>query len=198
MREIRATTASVAVATCLAAGPVEAQHGAPADGEWRSYAGDSGSTKYSPLDQITADNFGDLEVRWHWESVDSHLVHATPAGDSLVAADTLFDILQAEEPDPVHEPVFTVYAARPVAGQPVLERFRLANPLEGGSADVLDQRVDAPDDLPVRILPVQVVLPGVPGEDELHSRSLRSTPPPAAISSTDSKRRRAFAGLRSR
>ena len=99
MREIRATTAAVAVATCLAAGPAEAQYGAPADGEWRSYAGDSGSTKYSPLDQITADNFGDLDVRWHWESVDSHLVHSTPGGDSLVAADTLFDILQADEPD---------------------------------------------------------------------------------------------------
>ena len=93
------TTAVVATAACLATSPAEAQHGAPADGEWRSYAGDSGSTKYSPLDQITADNFGDLEVLWHWESVDSHLVHSTPGGDSLVAADTLFDILQAEEPD---------------------------------------------------------------------------------------------------
>ena len=99
MRWICATTAAIAAAACLAAGPAEAQHGAPAEGEWRSYAGDSGSTKYSPLDQITAENFGDLEVRWHWESVDSHLVHSTPAGDSLVAADTLFDILQAEEPD---------------------------------------------------------------------------------------------------
>ena len=99
MRWIRATPAAVIAAACLAAGPAEAQHGAPAEGEWRSYAGDSGSTKYSPLDQITAENFGDLEVRWHWQSVDSHLVHSTPAGDSLVAADTLFDILQAEEPD---------------------------------------------------------------------------------------------------
>ena len=99
MRWIGALTAATTIAGCLLAGPAEAQHGAPADGEWRSYAGDSGSTKYSPLDQITADNFGDLEVLWHWESVDSHLVHSTPGGDSLVAADTLFDILQAEEPD---------------------------------------------------------------------------------------------------
>ena len=99
MRWILATAAAIVAAACLLAGPAEAQHGAPADGEWRSYAGDSGSTKYSPLDQITADNFGDLEVLWHWESVDSHLVHSTPGGDSLVAADTLFDILQAEEPD---------------------------------------------------------------------------------------------------
>ena len=99
MRSIGARTAVVAAAVCLAAGPAEAQYGAPADGEWRSYAGDSGSTKYSPLDQITAANFADLEVRWHWESVDSHLVHSTADGDSLVAADTLFDLLQADEPD---------------------------------------------------------------------------------------------------
>ncbi len=97
MRWIHALTAVVMAAACLAAGPAEAQYGAPAGGEWRSYAGDSGSTKYSPLDQITADNFGDLEVLWHWRSVDSHLVHSAPAGDSLVAADTLFDILQAAE-----------------------------------------------------------------------------------------------------
>ena len=57
MRWIRATAAAVAAAL-LAVSPAAAQHGAPADGEWRSYAGDSGSTKYSPLDQITADNFG--------------------------------------------------------------------------------------------------------------------------------------------
>ena len=93
------TTAALAMTACLAAGPAQAQYGAPAGGEWRSYAGDSGSTKYSPLDQITAGNFADLEVRWHWTSVDAHLVRSTPGGDSLVAADTLFDILQADEPD---------------------------------------------------------------------------------------------------
>ena len=93
------TTAAFAAAACLAAAPAEAQYGAPAGGEWRSYAGDSGSTKYSPLDQITAENFANIEVRWHWTSADSHLVRSGPGGDSLVAADTLFDILQADEPD---------------------------------------------------------------------------------------------------
>ena len=34
------------------------------DGEWRSYGGDIANTRYSPLDQITAENFGDLEVAW--------------------------------------------------------------------------------------------------------------------------------------
>ena len=30
-----------------------AQHGAPDNGEWPTYGGDLGSTKYSPLDQVT-------------------------------------------------------------------------------------------------------------------------------------------------
>ena len=98
MRCTGAVMAAVAAAA-LAAGPAEAQYGAPASGEWRSYAGDAGSTKYSPLDQITAGNFADLEVLWHWRSVDSHLVHSTPAGDTLIAADKLFDILQEREPE---------------------------------------------------------------------------------------------------
>ena len=99
MQWIGRLTAMVAAAGCLAAAPARAQYGAPDTGEWRSYAGDSGGTKYSPLDQITAENFGDLEVRWRWSSVDTHLVRSTPGGDSLVAADTLFDNLQADEPD---------------------------------------------------------------------------------------------------
>ena len=99
MRWIGAAAAVFAASAGLGAGPAEAQYGAPASGEWRSYAGDAGSTKYSPLDQITAGNFADLEVLWHWRSVDSHLVHSTPAGDSLIAADKLFDILQEQEPE---------------------------------------------------------------------------------------------------
>ena len=31
-------------------------------GEWRSYASDKASTKYSPLDQVTAENFSNLKV----------------------------------------------------------------------------------------------------------------------------------------
>ena len=54
----------------LCAPPAAAQYGA-VDGEWRSYAGDPGSTKYSPLDQIDAGNFGDLRIAWRWASVDA-------------------------------------------------------------------------------------------------------------------------------
>jgi len=35
-----------------------------ANGEWRSYAGNVTGTRYSALDQITAENFSDLEVAW--------------------------------------------------------------------------------------------------------------------------------------
>ena len=34
------------------------------NGEWRSYGGDIRNTRYSPLDQIDAENFNDLEIIW--------------------------------------------------------------------------------------------------------------------------------------
>lgn len=46
-----------------------AQTGAT-DGEWRYFGADTGSTKYSSLNQIDANNFGDLEIAWRWQSVD--------------------------------------------------------------------------------------------------------------------------------
>ena len=46
-----------------------AQQGA-ADGEWRSFAGDLGSTKYSPLDQIDAGNIRSLQIAWRRPIVD--------------------------------------------------------------------------------------------------------------------------------
>jgi len=48
-------------------GPAAAQeiNGNPY-GEWRYIGGDMSSTRYSPLDQIDADNFQDLAVAWVW------------------------------------------------------------------------------------------------------------------------------------
>ena len=43
------------------------QHGAR-NGEWRAWAGDPGSTRYSPLDQIDAHNFSTLEVAWRFKT----------------------------------------------------------------------------------------------------------------------------------
>lgn len=39
-----------------------------APGEWRYWGGDAHSSRYSALDQITAANFGSLEVAWQWNA----------------------------------------------------------------------------------------------------------------------------------
>ena len=57
-------------ALCLvgcAAVTVVGQSGA-ANGEWRSYGGDLGHTRYAPLDQINAANFNKLEVAWRFKT----------------------------------------------------------------------------------------------------------------------------------
>jgi quinoprotein glucose dehydrogenase len=44
-----------------------AQRGAP-NGEWRTYGGDLGHTRYAPLDQIDASNFNRLEIAWRFKT----------------------------------------------------------------------------------------------------------------------------------
>src|SRR5881397_2231941 len=44
-----------------------AQQGAK-NGDWRIYGGDSGSTRYSPLDSINRDNVKNLKVAWIWRA----------------------------------------------------------------------------------------------------------------------------------
>jgi len=44
-----------------------AQSGAK-NGEWQTYGGDLASTRYSPLDQIKADNFNKLTVAWRFKT----------------------------------------------------------------------------------------------------------------------------------
>ena len=41
-----------------------AQEPGTASGEWPSYGGDLTHQRYSPLDQITAENFSELELAW--------------------------------------------------------------------------------------------------------------------------------------
>ncbi|MGD8600325.1 MAG: PQQ-binding-like beta-propeller repeat protein [Gemmatimonadota bacterium] len=43
----------------------QAQYGAP-DGEWVTYGGGPGHTRYSSLDQIDASNAANLQVAWQW------------------------------------------------------------------------------------------------------------------------------------
>jgi len=46
---------------------ITGQHGTR-NGEWRAYAGEPGSTKYSPLDQINRDNAGTLRIAWRFKT----------------------------------------------------------------------------------------------------------------------------------
>lgn len=75
-----------------------AQPGAK-DGDWLTYGGDLYSSKYSPLDQINAENFADLEIVWRWKSADERLSVSTPAGEWYADADAIFDKLQEENPN---------------------------------------------------------------------------------------------------
>src|SRR5687768_4470194 len=52
--------------------PVAAQRGTM-DGQWRSYNGDLGATKYAPLDQITESNVQTLRIAWRRPAVDPKL-----------------------------------------------------------------------------------------------------------------------------
>ena len=38
------------------------------EGDWPSWAGSSNASRYSPLDQITAENVEDLEIAWRWST----------------------------------------------------------------------------------------------------------------------------------
>ena len=68
----------LAVAVAVWAARIPAQHGTRS-GEWRSYAGDIGATKYAPLDQITRENVSNLRIVWRRPAVDPGLTACDPS-----------------------------------------------------------------------------------------------------------------------
>ncbi len=54
------------VGVVMITSPVFGQTRGNQDGEWRYIGGDAWHTRYSALDQITAENFEDLELAWVW------------------------------------------------------------------------------------------------------------------------------------
>lgn len=86
-------TALIATLIVLLSPPLLAQSGA-SDGNWPAYAADSGSTKYSSLDQITADNVTDLQVVWRRPGLDPFYLTINPEqryGANYVAAPVVVD-----------------------------------------------------------------------------------------------------------
>ena len=48
------------------------------DGEWQAYGGDTGSTKYTALDDINVENVADLEVVWRRPGLDQQYLDINP------------------------------------------------------------------------------------------------------------------------
>ncbi len=70
------------------------------NGEWRSYSGNIAGQKYSPLDQIDATNFSDLEIAWQWTSADAMLSRTMPDGSEWTAPlETIVESLVADTPN---------------------------------------------------------------------------------------------------
>lgn len=61
------TTVLILGLSWLPLGAALAQQGAPA-GEWPTYGGDLGHTRYAPLEQIDAANFAELDVAWRFKT----------------------------------------------------------------------------------------------------------------------------------
>jgi glucose dehydrogenase len=98
-------TRRILAAAALVFGTLVAGHAqtAPAHstatGEWPTYGGDLASTKYSPLDQITAANFGSLKLAWRAKSPDGFLSLTLPNGSEWSAdSKTIFDELNRLDP----------------------------------------------------------------------------------------------------
>src|SRR5262245_4543412 len=70
-----------------------------ASGEWPTYGGDLANSKYSPLDQINASNFGSLKIAWRAKSPDAFLSMTMPDGTEWSADSKLiFEELSRVDP----------------------------------------------------------------------------------------------------
>lgn len=71
-------TVSLATATVLVS-VLAAQDRTGRQDEWRHYASDSASTKYSALSQIDRENFKNLQTAWTWQSPEDAIVKENPS-----------------------------------------------------------------------------------------------------------------------
>ena len=77
LKQVAAGAVALAVTIGVTASAA-AQPPAPV-GEWRAFGADPANTKYSPLDQITPENFTELEVAWRWRSLSAEVAESHEA-----------------------------------------------------------------------------------------------------------------------
>ena len=68
--------AAVGLASCTVTAKMTAA--VPPRGEWPTHGGTNANARYSPLDQITRANVGQLRVAWRWTSPDEELMAREP------------------------------------------------------------------------------------------------------------------------
>ena len=76
---IAASVTALCAASAAYTATAHSQAGPSASGEWRDYGGDKGYTKYSPIDQITADNVSRLHIAWRRPAVADELTSQNPS-----------------------------------------------------------------------------------------------------------------------
>ncbi|MEW6321976.1 MAG: pyrroloquinoline quinone-dependent dehydrogenase [Acidobacteriota bacterium] len=81
--------AALVAATLVAGAAQQPRRPSTATGEWPTYGGDLASTKYSPLDRITAANFASLRLAWRAPSPDGFLSLTLPDGSEWWAESAL-------------------------------------------------------------------------------------------------------------
>src|ERR1700730_5696802 len=133
-RWIAALACAAAVGTDF--GPsVHGQTGAKKNGEWPTYGGDLGNTKYSPLEQINKDNFGRLKIAWRWKSADGFLSKRVAGGGELWTNSAfIFEQLKKEDPKRWRDgepPYVSNFKATPLVGG---GRLYLNTPTSVGAA----------------------------------------------------------------
>ena len=73
----------------------------------------------------------------------------------------------------VDDTVFAIDPSGPISGQGVSQGFRLSDPFVRVPLNIANQVIDSFQSLLVGLLPVEIIRPGVLGEDELHSARSR-------------------------
>ena len=68
-------------------------HFRPSPGDWRYIGGDAGHTRSTPLNQITSENFEDLEIEWSWN--DASFGSTPPRSTPVYANGKLFTVAGA-------------------------------------------------------------------------------------------------------
>lgn len=79
VRSVLIVTAGLAAGLGLLALAQSSRPSGAATGEWRHYGGDAGSSKYSPVAQITRENVGAVNLAWRWSTPDNTIVKTNAA-----------------------------------------------------------------------------------------------------------------------